>query len=72
MEIQLSKIDVSRDSFGNGIVIKTHDNNYCVIAPSSSYTSMIKGQIDYYHGSFENNLFNNILERQIQLARSFL
>lgn len=63
------RIDVFRDSFGNGIDIKAHDNNYCVIAPSSGYTSLIKGQIDYYHGSLENNLFNNILERQIQLTK---
>ncbi|KSU00192.1 bifunctional DNA primase/polymerase [Lactococcus lactis] len=63
------KIDVFRDTFGNGIDIKAHDNNYCAIAPSSGYTSIIKGQIDFYHGNLENNLFNNISERQAQLAR---
>lgn len=63
------KIDVFRDSFGNGIDIKAHDNNYCVIAPSSGYTSIIKGQIDFYHGNLEDNLFNNISDRQAQLAR---
>lgn len=63
------KIDVFRDSFGNGIDLKAHDNNYCVIAPSSDYTSIIKGQIDFYHGNLEDNLFNNISERQAQLSR---
>lgn len=63
------KIDVFSDSFGNGIDLKAHDNNYCVIAPSSDYTSIIKGQIDFYHGNLEDNLFNNISERQAQLSR---